>query len=35
MVEFRDYQFKHEDFIGPNFIAVHKADAAMIKLLSS
>jgi FkbM family methyltransferase len=33
-VEFRDYEFKHEDFIGPNFIAVHKSDEVMIKLLS-
>lgn len=32
-VEFRDYQFKHEDFIGPNFIAVHSSDSELIGLL--
>jgi FkbM family methyltransferase len=25
-VEFREYSFKHEDFIGPNFIAIHQSD---------
>jgi len=34
-VEFRKYQYKHEDFIGPNFIAVHKDEAELIKALSS
>ncbi len=34
-VEFRKYQYKHEDFIGPNFIAVHKGEAELIKALSS
>ncbi|GAB2978571.1 FkbM family methyltransferase [Mucilaginibacter puniceus] len=34
-VEFRKYQYKHEDFIGPNFIAVHKNEAELIKALSS
>jgi FkbM family methyltransferase len=33
-VEFRKYQFKHEDFIGPNFIAVHSSDTTLIKLLT-
>jgi FkbM family methyltransferase len=33
-VEFRKYQFKHEDFIGPNFIAIHHSDTALIQLLS-
>lgn len=32
-VEFRKYEFKHEDFIGPNFIAVNKNDNDLIKLL--
>jgi FkbM family methyltransferase len=32
-VEFRDYAFKHEDFIGPNFIAVRKTDIELIELL--
>ncbi len=34
-VEFRKYQYKHEDFIGPNFIAVHRDQAELIKALSS
>lgn len=34
-VEFRKYQFKHEDFIGPNFIAVHKDEVDLIKALST
>lgn len=33
-VEFRDYHFKHEDFIGPNFVAVKKSETALINLLS-
>jgi FkbM family methyltransferase len=33
-VEFREYSYKHEDFIGPNFIAVRKSDHEMISLLS-
>jgi FkbM family methyltransferase len=33
-VEFRDYKQKHEDFIGPNMIAVRRDDAELIKLLS-
>ena len=33
-VEFRDYVFKHEDFIGPNFIAIHASDFELRKLLS-
>lgn len=34
-VEFRKYQFKHEDFLGPNFVAVHKDDKELINTLSS
>lgn len=33
-VEFRDYAFKHEDFIGPNFLAIHSSDQELKKLLS-
>jgi hypothetical protein len=33
-VEFRDYAFKHEDFIGPNFLAIHREDLELIKLVS-
>lgn len=32
-VDFREYSFKHEDFIGPNFIAVRKSDSELINLL--
>lgn len=32
-VEFRDYEFKHEDFIGPNFIAVNKKESKLIEIL--
>jgi hypothetical protein len=33
-VEFRKYEFKYEDFIGPNFIAVKKAETNLINSLS-
>ena len=33
-VEFRKYQFKYEDFLGPNFIAVLKDEEDLIKSLS-
>lgn len=33
-VEFRKYEYKHDDFIGPNFIAVHKNETALIESLS-
>jgi FkbM family methyltransferase len=33
-VDFRDYEFQHEDFIGPNYLAVLKEDSSIIKLLS-
>jgi FkbM family methyltransferase len=33
IVEFRKYEFKHEDFIGPNFIAVRKSEADLISSL--
>ena len=33
-VEFRDYKYKHEDFIGPNFIAVNKKELGLIQLLN-
>jgi FkbM family methyltransferase len=32
-VDFRKYEFKHEDFIGPNFVAIIKDDLEMKKLL--
>lgn len=32
-VEFRRYDFKYEDFLGPNFIAVRKSDLKLIHLL--
>lgn len=32
-VEFRKYEFKHEDFIGPNFIAVKKSETDLISTL--
>ena len=34
-VEFRKYEFKYEDFIGPNFIAVKKSETELIKSLSN
>lgn len=33
-VTFREYSFHHEDFIGPNFVAVHQSDRELITLLS-
>jgi FkbM family methyltransferase len=33
-VEFRKYSLKHEDFIGPNFIAVRDSDQELISMLS-
>ncbi|HEU5292952.1 MAG TPA: FkbM family methyltransferase [Cyclobacteriaceae bacterium] len=33
-VEFRKYQFKYEDFIGPNMIAIRKDDSELKQLLS-
>lgn len=35
VVEFRKYEFKYEDFLGPNFIAVSKSEHKLIDLLSS
>ncbi len=32
-VEFRDYKFKHEDFIGPNFLAVKESEKELIRLM--
>lgn len=32
-VEFREYAFKYEDFIGPNFLAVNKDEPALIEAL--
>ncbi len=32
-VDFRSYQFKHEDFIGPNYLAVKKGDVELIEAL--
>lgn len=34
-VEFREYSFVHEDFIGPNFIAVKETEKELIDLLIS
>lgn len=34
IVEFRDYNLIHEDFLGPNFVAVRKSDTELINLLS-
>ncbi|MEN8248479.1 MAG: FkbM family methyltransferase [Bacteroidota bacterium] len=33
IVEFRDYEFKYEDFIGPNFIAVNNEEEELINTL--
>ena len=33
-VEFREYEYKYEDFIGPNFMAVRIDDTELIELLS-
>lgn len=33
LVEFRKYDFKYEDFLGPNFIAVKEEDHSLIRLL--
>ncbi len=33
-VEFRKYEFKYEDFLGPNFIAVKKTETDLINLLT-
>jgi FkbM family methyltransferase len=33
IVEFRKYEFKYEDFIGPNFIAVKKTETELINAL--
>ncbi|TSA50859.1 MAG: FkbM family methyltransferase [Sphingobacteriales bacterium] len=34
-VQFRPYHFKQEDFIGPNYIAIHEADTELKNLLSN
>lgn len=34
-VEFRPYHFKHEDFLGPNFIAVHESEKNFIEYLKN
>lgn len=34
-VEFRKYEFKYEDFLGPNFLAVKKSETELIKALAS
>lgn len=34
IVEFREYNYKYEDFIGPNFIAVDKDEKELINTLS-
>jgi FkbM family methyltransferase len=35
VVEFRPYDFKYEDFLGPNFIAVKESETALIEALSN
>jgi hypothetical protein len=32
-IEFRKYQYKHEDFLGPNFVAVHESEKELINVL--
>ncbi len=34
-VDFRDYHYRHEDFCGPNMVAIRKEDSELIKLLCS
>lgn len=34
-VEFRKYEFKYEDFLGPNFIAVKKTETELINILTN
>ena len=34
-VDFRKYEFKYEDFLGPNFIAVKKTEKNLIQLLTN
>jgi FkbM family methyltransferase len=34
-VEFRDYRYPHEDFIGPNFLAVHESQPELIAALAT
>ncbi|MEN8118939.1 MAG: FkbM family methyltransferase [Bacteroidota bacterium] len=34
-VEFRDYELKYEDFIGPNFVAVKETETELIELLKN
>jgi Methyltransferase FkbM domain len=33
IVEFRKYEFKYEDFLGPNYIAVKKSEVELISAL--
>jgi len=33
-VDFRDYKYQHEDFKGPNFVAVRNNDDHLVSLLS-
>jgi len=35
IVEFREYNLIYEDFLGPNFVAVHKDDSELINLLAN
>jgi FkbM family methyltransferase len=32
-VEFRKYEFKYEDFLGPNYVAVNKSETGLIECL--
>ena len=34
-VDFRDYHYRHEDFCGPNMVAIFKDDIELIELLNS
>ncbi|HXH99516.1 MAG TPA: FkbM family methyltransferase [Sphingobacteriaceae bacterium] len=34
-VEFRDYNFKHEDFLGPNYLAVNATEKELIQALEN
>jgi len=35
IVEFRKYDLKYEDFLGPNYVAVHNSEIELIKRLST
>jgi hypothetical protein len=33
-VDFREYAYVHEDFLGPNYLAVHKSQQSLLQALS-